>query len=518
MTAAPDFRDVESLDPHPARNTSTGGMYVAVIGIDRYRAWGKLQHAVSDARGARDTFLKLGFQEFRPALFDDAATGSALYRLATDELRTLHHDDSLVIFFAGHGHTVTTTYGDGTIAKRGYLIPADAESPGPNIGTWINLEVWLHEIAHLPPRHILVVIDACHSGIALHQVVRWRGEDVRRSEPLAALGARRSRRIITSALDDERAMDSGPIAGHSLFTGCLIEALTGGLQARTGQATTTGSELALHVQRRVSSFPSVRQTPDFGALELDDRGELLIALTEPSRGAADPDLASLAQLEKPTATQVMESSSDSIQVPPSIAPAAVHRSSPQKHRWAARGGGLVLGISLVLLLTHAAFNATSDTSHGASPPMMAIQDAAVADGSSSPPSIEDSRVPNAGTHPSDPRDIDATPQRTTVVMASISAATLKSSAHHLPPPCSPGAAARLAQAEQLRVTNQPKQAITLAGTFEIGSACWEESYRIRAMAHCQLNNIEPASALYQHLGSQVKAIVSKHCQNYGVNF
>jgi hypothetical protein len=255
-------------------------MYVAVVGIDHYRdpSWCRLHRAVSDARGTRDAFLALGFKEARPALLDEAATGTALQRLVTDELRALGGDDSLVMFFAGHGHTVKTEYKDGTVAKRGYLVPVDAEPPSSSVASWVGLDSWLHELAHLPPRHILVIIDACHSGIALNPVIRWRGADVRTSEPLAKLRERRSRRIITSALDNELAMDSGPVTGHSLFTGCLIEALTGSLRATTGQSTASGSEIALHVQRRVSSFPGCQQTPDFGALELDARGELIIDL------------------------------------------------------------------------------------------------------------------------------------------------------------------------------------------------------------------------------------------------
>lgn len=288
MTSSPGVRDVAGGEEPVVCETSRGNMYVTVVGIDRYRAWSSLQRAVSDARGARDAFVKLGFKEFRPALFDDAATGAALQRLVTDELRALGNEDSLVVFFAGHGHTVTTPYPDHTVSKRGYLVPVDAEPPGTtSVGTLVSLDNWLHDLAHLPPKHILVVIDACHSGIALNPVIRWRGEDIRTSEPLARLRARRSRRIITSALDNELAMDGGPIEGHSLFTGCLIEALTGGLQAKTGQRTVTGSEIALHVQRRVSSFPASRQTPDFGALELDNRGELVIDLgrSEPAETA-----------------------------------------------------------------------------------------------------------------------------------------------------------------------------------------------------------------------------------------
>jgi hypothetical protein len=282
MTSSSGVRDVGAVDEPFVPENGGGDRYIAVAGIDCYAAWPRLQRAVSDARGARDTFVRLGFKEPRPPLFDEAATGDALRSLVADDLRTLGKDDSLVVFFAGHGHTVTTTYDGGASAKRGYLVPADATPRGSNVSGLVSLDNWLHDLAHLPPKHILVVIDACHSGIALNQIIRWRGEDVRSSEPLAKLRARRSRRIITSALDNELAMDNGPIEGHSLFTGCLLEALSGGLKARTGYPVATGSELALHVQRRVSSYPSSRQTPDFGALELDDRGELIFDLSDPS--------------------------------------------------------------------------------------------------------------------------------------------------------------------------------------------------------------------------------------------
>jgi hypothetical protein len=181
------------------------------------------------------------------------------------------------------------TYPDGTLTKTGYLVPADGDVPEGSVGTWLNLDGWLREVAFLPPKHILVVLDACHSGVALNPVIRWRGSDMRLADPLERLRARRSRRIITSALDDQLAMDSGPIHGHSLFTGCLIEALTGGIAAKTGQSVLTGSQIGVHVQARVTTYPSSQQTPDFGALELDNRGELIIELPAQSDPAAEAD-------------------------------------------------------------------------------------------------------------------------------------------------------------------------------------------------------------------------------------
>lgn len=252
-----------------------GRSVVAVIGIDRYAHWPKLANAVADAAGIARLFAQLGFSEVVPPLLDAEATGAALRRLVTDDLARLSPDDSLVLFFAGHGHTHSAQLG-GASVKTGYLVPVDAERPGGQVATLIRLDSWLSDVSRLPPRHILVIVDACHSGIALGSLVRWRAA-VPPVGTLDELQRRLSRRIITSALDDQRALDSGPYPQHSLFTGCLIEGLQGGLAGR-GKQVATGSEIALYVQHRVSTYPNSTQTPDFGALELDDRGELVVPI------------------------------------------------------------------------------------------------------------------------------------------------------------------------------------------------------------------------------------------------
>lgn len=296
----------------PARNARVVGgpakhfaraprRYLVAIGVDKYAHWPRLNNAVADARGAIDAFFKLGFEPL-PTLFDHDATGIALRELASDGPRmnggaeaapALGPDDSLVVFFAGHGHTVERHFVDGTSTKNGYLIPCDGDdAPTGRSASWVDLAGWLSGIARLPPRHILVILDACHSGIALDPVIRWRGADLRSNEAFERLGTRRSRRILTSAQDDQRALDSGPRHGHSLFTGCLIDALAGGAAGQLGRPQITGSELALHVQRRVAEYPHSQQTPDFGALELDNRGELIFRAPEVEVKAAPADPAS----------------------------------------------------------------------------------------------------------------------------------------------------------------------------------------------------------------------------------
>jgi hypothetical protein len=263
-------RNIVLRSEAPPAGHAIGRNVVAVVGIDRYRHWTALANAVNDAQGVRTSLSRVGFQEPVPPLLEAEATAAELRALVLERLSILREDDSLILFYAGHGGSRTHSV-DGKELQTGYLIPVDAEPDRPS--TWIDLESWLRSVSMLPPRHILVILDACHSGIALDPIFKWRGTGGLRGSR-EALHARRSRRIITSALGDQLALDSGPRPGHSLFTGCLLDAIAGGVPGVVGSATC--SELAVWVQQRVCEYPRSRQTPDFGTFFSDDRGEMII--------------------------------------------------------------------------------------------------------------------------------------------------------------------------------------------------------------------------------------------------
>jgi hypothetical protein len=276
-------RDVELRSTGRARD-APGRNVIAVVGIDRYRDWRPLGNAVRDATQIAEMFRQLGFDQLTAPLLDGAATGSAIQALVTTDLRTLGANDSLVLFYAGHGGTYAHRPG-GDQVEMGYLIPVDAAASETDVPTWIDLEGWLRAVALLPAKHILVILDACHSGIALDGIIeRHRSPGALQREELSALQARRSRVIITSALGNQVALDNGPKHGHSLFTGYLLDGLAHGLR-RQGDLVTTGSELGIYVQKCVRLHTRSRQTPDFGRFYFDNRGELAISL-QPHAGTA----------------------------------------------------------------------------------------------------------------------------------------------------------------------------------------------------------------------------------------
>ena len=103
----------------PSGSQVKGDQWLFVIGIDTYIHWQRLKTAVSDAKSVRDVLLsRYHFdKDHLIELYDEQATR----RNILDRLRFLakkvRKDDSLVIFYAGHGHL-------DSITKAGSWIPA----------------------------------------------------------------------------------------------------------------------------------------------------------------------------------------------------------------------------------------------------------------------------------------------------------------------------------------------------------------------------------------------------------
>jgi hypothetical protein len=284
--------------------------FIVVIGIDAYQRQPKLRCAVADALGIQQLFVqRFGFEAPIAPLLDAAATKPAIESLVDDQLRNIvRPEDALVFFFAGHGTTRLTRL-DGVTLETGYLAPVEARG-FDQYSDLVNMEELLRRLGMLPARHILVVLDACHSGMALGSAV----SQYRSTESyLHKLAASRSRRVLTSASRDQLALDTGPIPGHSLFTGVMIHALTSGDADMDGNGVVTFSELALAVQQRVGQSSGSQQTPDFGAFYMDDRGELLLPMTPEAHRLRVP-------VPGPPAPHFAHRSPEAPPVPPTPAP------------------------------------------------------------------------------------------------------------------------------------------------------------------------------------------------------
>jgi uncharacterized caspase-like protein len=283
-------RSTEIGAPAPKDGEITIGRYVfAGIGIDHYQTpelWKPLENAVNDVRHIRET-LQEGFAFESPEpwlLLDSAATKDRIEELLDDLANTLQETDNLVFFYAGHGAERSVEVGD-RVRRSGYLVPVEAsKSLEHSRRDYILIADLLERLSELRARHVLVILDSCYSGMALEGELKTRGGPQTR---LARdLMGQVSRRVLTSAQADQLAADGGDdFPNNSLFTGWLAEGLriaaAGGSDDpdsadSDSNGLITASELFTFVRGRVSD--GAQQTPDFGAFQLDQSGELVLML------------------------------------------------------------------------------------------------------------------------------------------------------------------------------------------------------------------------------------------------
>jgi hypothetical protein len=267
------------------------------------------------------------------------------------------------------------------------------------------------------------------------------------------------------------------------------------------------------------------QTPDFGTLELDDRGELLVQLSGPSPRSPDHDAALPAPASEDRLGETAERSPDSDRALTRLAD-AIPALTWSKYRSAVRAVrrqllfllGIVLVYAAVRVLRREATPQASEQVTSTGP------GGTLSDDGSAVPSPPDAFT--ASDNDAAPTEIHAAPTidagvKTGSPGTSTPDAMVSQPQVRLrppPPPGTPDAAAKLEQAEKLRRSNQPRKAITIASALEHDTVYWEDSYRIMAMAHCQLHNTEAAKALYQRLAKHAQTRVSSHCLQFGIKF
>jgi WD40 repeat protein len=222
-----------------------GTAYIIAVGVNEYEnSQYNLKYAVADARSfgeevrRRQTQLA-GFERVEVIqLLDQDATKAniitAIKRLAgepgpptlkagsLDALKRAEPEDTVVIYFAGHGTAQ---------AQRFYLIPHDLGYKGERTKlTEQGLQTMLaHSISDieleaavegLDAGHLLLIIDACNSGQALEAEEKRRGP--MNSKGLAQLAYEKGMYILTAAQSFQAALEAAQL-GHGYLTYALVE-------------------------------------------------------------------------------------------------------------------------------------------------------------------------------------------------------------------------------------------------------------------------------------------------------
>lgn len=247
--------------------------WAVLVGIDNYRKWPKLHHAVNDAQALRQLLIdKFHFSsDHVVTLLNQDATRerilSSLSQLSTQP-GGVQPGDRVLVYFAGHGATRRLPSG----RDLGYLVPVDGDTSDLDAHS-ISMTHFQDISEAIPAKHVMFVMDSCFSGLAL-----TRG--LAQPSYLRELTSRNARELFTAGGADEPVSDSGP-NGHSVFTWTLLQGLDGRADANS-DGFVTGTELAAYVGPTVAA--ASHQTPAFGNLPGSSGGDLVFELPPDSEG------------------------------------------------------------------------------------------------------------------------------------------------------------------------------------------------------------------------------------------
>ncbi len=230
-----------------------------IIGINKYQHASPLNYATNDtdaiAKVLKDQY---GFGEKNTILLKDSDASKkniidVFHKYTQDGTSP---DDRLMVFFAGHGYTIT-----GNRGEVGFLVPVDGELDSTS--TLIRWDELTRNAELIQAKHILFIMDACYGGLAITRALQ-----IGTARFLKDMCQRLARQVLTAGKADEVVNDSGgPIQGHSVFTGHLIQALEGKAETENGIITANG--VMGYVYNKVANDQHSQQTPHYGFIDGD---------------------------------------------------------------------------------------------------------------------------------------------------------------------------------------------------------------------------------------------------------
>jgi uncharacterized caspase-like protein len=194
-----------------------------------------LPYCVTDAKRMAGVLANRGYAvtAMHAATGPDRPTRDNVRRALRDLLEASDEDDTIVVYFAGHGKL---------IRNRSYFLMADTPNTDPGI---VSRGLRLCELLgalRKKPRFVAVFLDACHMGLGLSPLLgRSIHHNARRDGSFALLSG--------SALLDVT-QDKDRVGG--IFSASLIDALDG--PAADPDGSVWFSVLAHHVQRGVAKW------------------------------------------------------------------------------------------------------------------------------------------------------------------------------------------------------------------------------------------------------------------------
>nr|NQU88940.1 SUMF1/EgtB/PvdO family nonheme iron enzyme [Bacteroidota bacterium] len=267
FSTAQDQRGFKPVDVNIDGTLTTlyTGSFALLIGVSDYDYWPDLPGVLDDLNEVENVLEEHGFQVKKIINPDDNQLQGA-YEDFIDAYG-MDVNNRLLIYFAGHGHTIKSSYGD----EMGYIVPKNAPLPTKDQRGFMKdalsmqqMEVWAKGIQS---KHALFMFDACFSGslFALSRAV---------PEVISYKTTQHVRQFITSGAADEEVPDI------SIYRKQFVDALRSDIADGNGDHFLTGTELGEFIQSTVVNYSRNGQHPQYGKIRHPslDKGDFVFIL------------------------------------------------------------------------------------------------------------------------------------------------------------------------------------------------------------------------------------------------
>jgi hypothetical protein len=260
------------------REKAFGEVWVVIIGINQYSNVRKLKYAVNDAIGFRKYVRKyLGItHDHIFFLIDQHATKSRIEnQLGTQLKRKAAKEDTVIIFYAGHGAVeADPTNPDGDGFEK-YLLPYDADL-NDLYSTSISMDDIEKIFQRIRSERLIFIADTCYSGAAGGRSLIATNTRANLSDRFYERISKGKGRVIISSCSANEVSKEDDNLQHGVFSYYMLEGLKGEAD-QDDDGIISVSELFSYLSRKVPEASGQDQHP---VKKGETEGELVIGRTK----------------------------------------------------------------------------------------------------------------------------------------------------------------------------------------------------------------------------------------------
>jgi uncharacterized caspase-like protein len=204
----------------------------------------------------------------------------------------LDHDNRLLFYFAGHGHTITFP----DQREMGYIVPANAPDPNMDERGFMGKAMDMQQIEvyakRIVSKHALFLFDSCFSGSIF---------SLSRAIPSVIQGktSKPTRQFITAGTANQTVPD------ESIFRFQFVRGIQGeGDLNRDGYV--TASELGQFLENTVTNYSKASQTPKYGKIRdpILDQGDFVFSMKNKPTAATNAAEKTAPEVDSPATAKL----------------------------------------------------------------------------------------------------------------------------------------------------------------------------------------------------------------------